>query len=124
MYNGNKINLLLKAGNLKAQDLLEAIGIKGSNGSIAQLVNGNPTAKRIEAIADFFQVPIDAFFERKKTVQNYTFSENSVNASNPDIELLNLLLLEKDKRIELLERMNSLLITEIERNTNGQNSDS
>lgn len=123
MFNGNKISILLKASGIKSQDLLDALGIKNANGSISQIVNGNPTAKRLEAIADFFGVPIDTFFERniKPTIlQPISHSEQSVSSS-AEIPLYDRLLDEKDKRIELLERMNSQLSNELERLNRGQN---
>ena len=65
MYNGLIIKDLLKQQGKKAKDLLEALGVE-ANGSITQLYkNANPAAGRLEAIADFFDIPIDALFVRE-----------------------------------------------------------
>ena len=114
MYNGHVINVLLKERGLKAKDLLEYLKLQ-SNGSITSLVRGNPTAERLEKIADFFEVPIDALFQRDKA-HSHNIVGNSNHAVNITIsELrgkarsLEQIVEEKDKRIALLEEMVELL---------------
>jgi transcriptional regulator with XRE-family HTH domain len=111
MWNGQIINVLLKERKLKAKDLLEYLQLQ-TNGSITSLVRGNPTAERIEKIADFFDVPIDALFQRNKSY-GYNVVGNSNQVANITIgELrssLERIIDEKDKRIAILEDMVELL---------------
>lgn len=114
MYNGQIINVLLKERNLRAKDLLEHLQLQ-SNGSITSLVRGNPTAERLEKIADFFEVPIDTLFQRSKNY-GYNVVGNSNHVANITIgelrgktKSLEKIIEEKDKRIALLEDMISLL---------------
>lgn len=109
MYNGKTIRKLLKERNLRQKDLLEYLcsDISKSNGSITQLESGNPTVKTLERIADFFNVPMDTFFER-----NYNFTKMESLPTNEyqlKIESLERLIVEKDKRIDLLEQLIQLL---------------
>lgn len=114
MYNGQVINVLLKERGMKAKDLLEYLQLQ-TNGSISTLVRGNPTAERLEKIADFFDVPIDALFKRSKSY-GYNVVGNSNNVANITIgelrgkaKSLEQIIEEKDKRIALLEDMIELL---------------
>ncbi len=104
MYNPQKIIDLLEERRVKARDLLTFLG-KNWNGSVSQVVNHDIRVSKIERIADFFQVPIDTFFDRETPVLNGVPS-NSAAARISDLECL---LAEKDKRIALLEDMVSLL---------------
>ena len=114
MYNGQVINVLLKERGMKAKDLLEHLQLQ-TNGSISSLVRGNPTAERLEKIADFFDVPIDALFQRNKSY-GYNVVGNSNQVANITIgelrgkaKSLEQIIEEKDKRIALLEDMVELL---------------
>ena len=89
MYNGQIIKQLLAEKNIQNKELLNYLGTE-ANSSLSQIVNGNPTVRRLEKVADFFGVSMDVFFNREKPYQ--TFSTN---------DLSNLQLF-KDK-IELLE---------------------
>lgn len=108
MYNGKIIKELLKERGLLIKDLLDYLYPEPEkrNGSIKQLESGNPTVKTIEKIADFFQVPIDTFFDRP----NYTPTNLEAEIR---LEGLEKLLEEKDKRIEVLEKLNQLLSNKI-----------
>lgn len=114
MYNGQIISVLLKERGMKAKDLLEYLHLQ-TNGSISSLVRGNPTAERLEKIADFFDVPIDALFQRSKSY-GYNVVGNSNNVANITIgelrgkaKSLEQIIEEKEKRIALLEDMVELL---------------
>ena len=114
MYNGQIINVLLKERGLKAKDLLEHLELQ-SNGSITSLVRANPTATRLEKIADFFDIPIDALFQRSKSY-GYNVVGNSNQVANVTIgelrgkaKSLEQIIIEKDKRIALLEEMVEML---------------
>ena len=119
MYNGQVINVLLKERGLRAKDLLEHLQLQ-SNGSITSLVKGNPTAERLEKIADFFDVPIDTLFQRAKNY-GYNVIGNSNNVASITIGELkgkaqaqDRIIEEKDKRIALLEDMIALLEQQLE----------
>lgn len=114
MYNGQVISVMLKERGLRAKDLLDYLQIK-SNGSLSALVHGNPTAERLEKIADFFEVPIDSLFSRSKSF-GYNVVGNRNNVGYVTIgelrgrnEGLEKIIEEKDKRIALLEEMVTLL---------------
>lgn len=117
MYNGQIINTLLAERGLKAKDLLEHLQVN-SNGSLTNIVKGNPTAERLEKIADFFEIPIDALFNRSKSYgYNVVGNRNNVGyfaigelrGKNEGLEKI---IEEKDKRIALLEDMIELLKNE------------
>lgn len=112
MYNGEIIRDLLRMQGKKAKDLLAALGVN-SNGSISQLVKkANPTAERLEIIADFLEVPIDDLFIREHSYSGSNVAGNGNNAANITIGTLKgklqdqqQIIAEKDKRIQLLEEM-------------------
>jgi len=112
MYNGEIIRDLLKQQGKKAKDLLAALEVN-SNGSISQLVkDANPTARRLEIIADFLEVPIDALFLREHNHNGYNVVGNGNHVANITIGTLKgklqdqqQIIAEKDKRIQLLEEM-------------------
>lgn len=109
MYNGNIIRQLLVERNIPNKDLLRYLGTE-ANASLAQIVNGNPTVKRLEKVADFFGVSMDVFFEREKPFKAYLSAHGDNEQQYKEkIELLERLLEEKDKRILLLEQMNQLV---------------
>ena len=64
MYNGTIIKVLLEESGHKAKELLMALGLDPNRNSVMQIVKGNPSVSRIEEIANFFNVPVDVFFER------------------------------------------------------------
>lgn len=64
MYNGTIIKVLLEESGHKAKELLLALGLDPNRNSVMQIVKGNPSVSRIEEIANFFNVPVDVFFER------------------------------------------------------------
>lgn len=109
MYNGNVIKQLLLDKKVTNKELLRYLGTE-ANASLAQIVNGNPTVKRLEKVADFFGVSMDVFFEREKPFKAYpsAYGDNEQQYKEK-IELLERLLEEKDKRILLLEQMNQLV---------------
>jgi len=125
MYNGLIINKLLEDRRLKKTELIDYLGYKreGGNSSLHQIMNGNPTVKNLEPIADFFQVSMDVFFERKAPINpvasivngngNAIGNGNTITISENEyklkIENLERLLDEKDKRIETLETLVEVL---------------
>lgn len=121
MYNCQKVYDLLKARNLKKGDLLEYLGLNPA-ASITQYLNIDIKSSRLEAIADFFDLPTDYFFDRGKIYDNGQ-SVNVAGNSNSKIRIsqilereqsLRSLVEEKDKRIKLLEEMNEILKSTID----------
>ena len=115
MYNGIIISTLLEERKISKKEFLAAMEWS-SFSQYRQLVTGNPTARVLERVADFFQVPIDTFFVRNCLVapsvvgNGNTFNNNnSVVITNQlqhaHIETLEKLIDEKDKRILLLEKL-------------------
>lgn len=126
MYNGQIIRRLLEARKIPNKDLLTYLGYnrEGGNSSLTQIIEGNPTVRRLEPVADFFQVSMDVFFERNvqfTTSPNHVFGNgNAVGNGNTimtpaeneykiKIENLERLLEEKDKRIETLQKLVDIL---------------
>ena len=107
MYNGLKIKELLVERKLSNKQLLDYIGIV-HNGSLASFLRGNPTAKNLEKIADFFQVSIDTFFDRNGsysvTDNEHVTSEKMIAFSEHEKEIsaMKLLLAEKERLIQVL----------------------
>ncbi len=121
MYNCQKVYDLLKAKNLKKGDLLEYLGLNPAS-SITQYLNIDIKSSRLEAIADFFDLPTDYFFDRGKIYDNGQ-SVNVAGNSNSKIRIsqilereqsLRSLVEEKEKRIKLLEEMNEILKSTID----------
>lgn len=109
MYNGNVIKQLLLDKKVPNKELLKYIGTE-ANASLAQIVNGNPTVKRLEKVADFFGVSMDTFFEREKPFKQIGISKSDDTSYYIEkIELLEKIIKEKDERIKLLENVNQLL---------------
>ena len=120
MYNGNVIKQLLLDKKVTNKELLRYLGTE-ANASLAQIVNGNPTVKRLEKVADFFGVSMDVFFEREKPFKAYSSAHGDNEQQYKEkIELLERLLEEKDKRILLLEQMNQLVNSTESRTDLGQ----
>lgn len=120
MYNGNIIRQLLVERNIPNKELLRYLGTE-ANASLVQIVNGNPTVKRLEKVADFFGVSMDVFFEREKPFKAYPSARGDNEQQYKEkIALLERLLEEKDKRILLLEQMNQLVNSAESRTDLGQ----
>lgn len=125
MYNGLIIKRLMEIKKTSNKELLTYLGYNrdGGNTSLSQIITGNPTVKRLEPVADFFEVSMDTFFERKVqfTTAPHVFGNgNAVGNGNTimtpaeneykmKIEILEKLVEEKDKRIETLETLVKVL---------------
>ena len=110
MYNGNKIKDLLQERKIPNKQLIEYMGWRG-NGQLYHVVDpdsANPTARILERIADFFQVPIDTFFDRTVPPSVYKSgvpNNHPVEALKKEVEYLQSLCAEKDKRLELQQQL-------------------
>ena len=122
MYNGLIIEQLLEARKIQKKVILDYLGIprEGGGTALKQIMTGNPTVKRLEPVADFFQVSMDVFFNRNvpftPLAGNIVGNGNAVGTGNSvittqehesqlRIEALERLIEEKDKRIEVLEML-------------------
>ena len=129
MCNGLIIEQLLDARKIQKKVILDYLGIprEGGGTALKQIMTGNPTVKRLEPVADFFQVSMDVFFNRNVPFSplashvvgngNAVGTGNSIitpqdNESQLKIEALERLLEEKDKRIKVLE----MLVTALQSN--------
>lgn len=120
MYNGNIIKQLLLDKKATNKELLKYLGTE-ANASLAQIVNGNPTVKRLEKVADFFGVSMDVFFERTKPYKDHSATIiNNEHIYKEKIALLEQLIKEKDERIKLLENINQLLTADKSRTESRQ----
>ena len=118
MYNGQVIRDLLHKRKIQNKTLNEALG--WSNSQLKQVIEGNPRVSTLEPIADFFRVSMDVFFERNTLIPSPRYNNvlgdgNNVNSVvigserlAERVEVLEALLLEKDKRIETLEKLNQV----------------
>ena len=89
------------------------------------ILNGNPTANRLEQVADFFGVPIDTLFIREGMTDPLPTSIelSSIEALKQEVakreEFLRLkdeIIREKEERIKLLEALNSVYIKQLSGN--------
>lgn len=126
MYNHLKVIELFEKRGIRRKDLMEYLG-KNYAGSLEQLVQGDIRASKLEKIADFLCVPIDTFFDREDS--NYGVNIGGVKSHVHDFQINNAtksmeaLIEEKDKRIQLLEDMVSMLKAQLKDRQVGQNSD-
>lgn len=115
MYNGIIISTLLEERKISKKEFLAAMEWS-SFSQYRQLVTGNPTARVLERVADILQVPIDTFFTRNIPVtSSFIGNGTTLNNSNSvvitnqlqqaQIDSLEKLIEEKDKRILLLEKL-------------------
>lgn len=105
MYNGRKVKELLAINGRQCQELLEYLG-STSRTTIAQLVNGNPTVKRLEQVADFFGVSMDVFFNRTFQGEDRNIDKLATSERQALMDLLSAkdqLIADKERTIRLLE---------------------
>lgn len=115
MYNPQKVIDLIESCGVRRKELLTFMG-KNWNGSVDAVIKGDIRVSKLEKIADFFGVPVDTFFDRdacnsgvqvgglRNHVHNF-----SVGTSSKEKRVLEELLAEKEKRIQVLEDMVELL---------------
>lgn len=112
MFNGQKIKDLIDDKKVTKVSLFSYANI--SKKSLDNIINGSniPNSNTIEAIADFFKVPIDYFFDRKIDLSNTNVGNpikdnvNNTLEDQKEIEHLRELLVEKERTIQIL--MNKL----------------
>lgn len=105
MYNGRKVKELLAINGKRNQELLDYLG-STSRTTIAQLVTGNPTVKKLEKVADFFGVSMDVFFERTFKIQSNDIDKLETSERQVLMDLISAkdqLISDKERTIRLLE---------------------
>lgn len=118
MYNGQKINQLIDKSGLKKTDILAQLDMQYK--SLQTIIEGNPTVKSLEKIADFFKVPMDYFFDRSVEIYDPTLSITGngnkvqhgdgnvmIESQAKEIEHLQQLLAEKERMIQVLISINN-----------------
>lgn len=139
MYNGTIIKVLLEESGHKAKELLTALGLDPNRNSVMQIVKGNPSVSRIEEIANFFNVPVDVFFERDYAIDmnllvNRTYIKqiglaNLLNASKSEeidvskMEYLQAEIVRLQEYISTLESDKEFLKRQVDALVCGRNSD-
>lgn len=110
MFKGDVIRTLLLKQGRKPSELCEKV-FGNPRYSINSLTkeDANPTAKTIEALADYFNVPIDTFFDRSSNYvgKSQTESEDYVAALKKIIE-------SQEEALGLLREKVALLNQQIE----------
>lgn len=114
MFNGLIINNLLEERKITKVSLYNYMGI--SKKGLDDIINGNhmPKVTYIEAIANFFNIPIDYLFEREintsgvnighqvKGNGNKVSGDITLSECQKEIEHLKQLLQEKERTIQIL----------------------
>ena len=110
MFKGDVIRTLLLKQGKKPSELCEKV-FGNSRYSINSLTkeDANPTAKTLEALADFFGVPVDVFFDRSV---NYT--GKSAAESGDYVFALKKVIESQDETIALLREKVDLLNKQID----------
>ena len=122
MFNGLKINKLLEERGITKVNLFTHIGI--SKKGLDDVINGvhAPKVTYVEALADFFKVPIDFFFDRDinssginighqvKGNGNKVSGDITLSECQKELEHMKTLLEEKDKIITEKERTIQILM--------------
>ena len=105
MYNGLIINDLLLDRKIKKKDLV--IAINGKNSTIESVINGNPTVRTLEKVADFFKVSMDIFFEREVSFSKEGHTIGAVNGNGNKVQQGhgNVMLNSQEKEIEHLKAL-------------------
>ncbi|TFU93938.1 hypothetical protein E4T81_04925 [Barnesiella sp. WM24] len=115
MYNPQRVIDLLNERGLKKKQLISFMKYNEKVG-LTQAISGDVRASKLEKMADFLGVPIDAFFDRTvQTEPNQTPAYSGVDDGNALMVIhereknLRSLLEEKDKRIAVLEDLVAML---------------
>ena len=125
MYNGKRIKELLEERGQNNSALLSALGLDPKKNSLKTIINGNPTANRLEQVADFFGVAIDEFFIRENRsvpspvdtgISRLKELELEVSQRDKVLLLKDEIIKEKEERIKLLEALNSVYSSQLSGN--------
>ena len=95
MFKGDRIQELLKERKKTQKDLYEAIGLSAVG--LKKVLDGaDLRASNLEKIADYFELPIDYFFDREIDKEGYS------QEAQKEIKLLREILSEKERLIQVL----------------------
>ncbi len=97
MFKGDRIQELLKERKKTKKDLYEAIGLSAVG--LKKVLDGaDLRASNLEKIADYFELPIDYFFDREIEIDKEGYSQEA----QKEIKLLREILSEKERLIQVL----------------------
>lgn len=120
MFNPDKIRQLLEERGIKQATFLKDINISKSNLYVWSNGTSLPRVDSIEIIADYFDVPIDYFFDRQTGTKfctndhqvtgngNTVSDEITLNECRTEIAHLKELLEEKERTIQILIKKNNI----------------
>lgn len=101
MYKGEIINQLLAERKIKKKELCAYLNT--NNSGIESYIKGNPSANKLEKIADFFKISIDDLFIREVELVPSTVTEEPVSHEDKEMNyLLKEIIQEKERTIQLL----------------------
>ena len=120
MFNPDKIKQLLDERGIKQAKFIKDLNVSKSN--LYVWLNGlsQPKIDSLEEIADYFDVPIDYFFERKRGTNlltnghqvtgngNTVSGDITLNECRTEIVHLRELLKEKERTIQILMKKNNM----------------
>jgi len=116
MYNYLNLRELMNSGGVRLVDLVKSTKISKSTIIGMMNENSNPSADKLERVADVLKCPIDAFFDRKAVYQmpseghvpvagemlKYSSVSEEIQLLRKDNEYLKELLKEKERLISVL----------------------
>lgn len=108
MYNGKVIKELLAINGKRTNDLLDYLGCR-SRATVSQLMNGNPTVKKLEKVADFFGVSMEIFFEREIKPEDFSRKISETEYLKELLKAKDEIIAEKNLTISVLEDLNRVL---------------
>ena len=118
MFIGERINKLLEERKITKVNLYTSIGISGP-GLDKMIAGANVRVGSLEKIADFFNVPIDYFFDREldnahinighhvNGIGNNVSGDITLSECQKELAHLQQLLEEKERNIQILMRQNN-----------------
>lgn len=122
MFIPNRIEQLLEERKVTKVYLAQQIGV--SLAGLKKMIAGNslPSVEKVEKIADFFNVPMDFFFDREAERISVNIGHQvsgtgnitgdiSLNECQKELEHLKEIIKEKDKIIEEKERLIQILLS-------------
>lgn len=139
MFKPQRINELLEERRIKKVDFCEKVNISATTLNRTTEKGAEIGCIKLERIADFFQVPMDYFFERNykkpeqvntidkgsdlspgNTINDINGNGNAITMSHNDqqreIEHLKILVKEKERMIQLLLHQQNIVLKDSELN--------
>lgn len=120
MFNGEKLKLLFEEKKIQQNAFCEETGISKSNLWVWVKGDSKPGADALEKIADYFNLPIDYFFDRECTDAsighhingngNKVIGDITLSEYKQEIEHLRALIAEKERIISEKERTIKILM--------------